>query len=126
MRRRRPLIHKQYAEAAPEYEVANALAVEMENPLLELETARMASFCHYHGGDHMKAWEWGDVGLRAVEDMPKEAVPMTTFPFLVDHLDEVRLRGGLNESERRTFRLDSYMVKLLGENWRPQIKEMLP
>ena len=117
------LTHKEYAKAAPSYEEAYALSQEMENPLLMLETARMASFCHYHGGDHVKAWDWGDKGLTAASDMPADAVPMTTFPFLVDHLDEVRLRGG--DSEARSYRLDRFMSEMMGETWREQIKEMV-
>ena len=118
------LTHKEYAKAAPSYEDAYALCEAMENPLLMLETARMASFCHYHGGDHVKAWDWGDRGLKAAMEMPADAVPMTTFPFLVDHLDEVRLRG--RDSEARSSRLDRFMTQMMGENWRPQIKEMVP
>lgn len=115
--------HKEYAQAAPSYEDAYRLCETMENPLLMLETARMASFCHYHGGDHVKAWDWGDRGLKAVEDMPADAVPMTTFPFLVTHLDEVRLRG--QDSEARSYHLETVMTRMMGEEWRQQIKELV-
>ncbi|HYO65174.1 MAG TPA: hypothetical protein VEU33_03750 [Archangium sp.] len=108
---------EQYPRAAVLYEETAPLACELKDALMELECWRMASWCWEMGKEWKKAWACGrrawEVGL-GMEALTREG---STLPFLGEAL--VRLSQQL-QGESTARQMESEVVSVLGENWRPK------
>ena len=70
-----------YPRAAAAYEDATRIATTAGDPLMLLESWRMAAHCHEQAGDAPRAWECGLRALDASEAMSLESRRHSTLPF---------------------------------------------
>lgn len=89
-----------YLAAARTYEQAAPLATAQADPLMQLESLRMAAFCHEAAGSPERAWQHAQNALTVAQAMPPDARATSTLPYLGEAITRLgRVRGGLARAE---------------------------
>jgi hypothetical protein len=103
-----------YAKAAAAYEDATRVATTAGDPLMLMESWRMAAHCHEQAGDALAAWECGLNALDASETMSPDSRRHSTLPFVGEGLLRV---AGAASGDART--VDQRLTELVGTpDWR--------
>lgn len=108
-----------YGRAAAAYEDATRMATAADDPLMLVESWRMAAHCHEQAGDAQRAWECGLRALDASEAMSPESRRHSTLPFAGEGL----LRVAATASGDAQM-VDRRLTELVGTpEWRALVAE---
>ncbi len=103
-----------YVRAAAAYEDATRIATAAGDPLMLLESWRMAAHCHEQAGDAPRAWECGLRALDASEAMSPDSRRHSTLPFAGEGL--LRVAEGASGDAQM---VDRRLTELVGTpDWR--------
>ncbi|MGH9631116.1 MAG: hypothetical protein ACRD7E_22645, partial [Bryobacteraceae bacterium] len=103
-----------YSEAAQLYREAIPLAEETREPLMKLESLRMAGYCHVQNSEHEMAWNCLWRALDAAEEVERDVRPQSTLPYVGNEL--LRLAEGPGNDGQRNA-IHARMTALMGEGW---------
>lgn len=122
--------HQQAAEA---YEAAAALAERLPDPMMLMESRRMAGFCYATAGQADPAWRSGHLALDAAEKLEPDARANSTLPYVGQFL--LRLLGGKGRNRPRLpdgggedpeQQVRARMAKLAGPDWEDKLQKEAP
>ncbi len=107
-----------HRQAAPVYEDCAALATKLEDPLMRLESWRMASYCHEVTQAYDDAWRCGLEGVSLAQTMSAEARQQSTLAYLGEGL--LRICAGSSAHRGQEAAIEATMRGLLARpDWRP-------
>ena len=110
----------QYEQAAQVYSEIHPIAEEQEDHFAQLESSRMAAYCHEVAGQPEPAWEWGQTALEAGAAMDAEARANSTLPYVGQGLLRLtQYPDHANEEESIRDR----MVELVGADWESKLAQ---
>jgi hypothetical protein len=106
-----------FQEAGKVYEETVPLAEAEADPLLELESLRMAAYCREARKDWEGAWTLGGQALKAGEKLEPEVKANSTLPYVGQAL--TRVNNKVRKTDGAT--LKKHLDKTLGEGWEKKI-----
>jgi tetratricopeptide (TPR) repeat protein len=107
-----------FAEACKVFEEAVPLAAAEPDPMLEMESLRMAAYCKEAVKDWENAWNLGGKALKAAEKLEPDMRANSTLPYVGQGLTRV------NNKARKTdgATLKKHLDKVIGEGWEKKIE----
>lgn len=111
-----------FPEAGKIYEETAPLAAAEPDPILELESLRMAAYCREASKDWEGAWNLGGKALKAGEKLEPSLKANSTLPYVGQGLTRV------NNKARKTdgATLKKHLDKVIGEGWEKKIERGAP
>lgn len=111
-----------FAEAGKVYEATAPLAEAEPDPMLEMESLRMAAYCREVTKDYEGAWTLGGKALKAGDKLAPDMKANCTLPYVGQALTRV------NNKARKTdgASLKKYLDKTIGEGWEKKIERAAP
>ena len=115
----------EYDNAAGAYEEAVSINTSQQegDPVLLLESHRMAAYCHEQSGRTEEAWQHLASTLDAAEEVPEAQRIDTTLPFVVQAFTRLWTDYPFN---RRRSEVEQRLTELLGPEWPALVEERLP
>lgn len=110
----------QHEQAAQVYSDTHPIAVEQEDHFAELESSRMAAYCHEMAGRPEPAWKWGQRALEAGEAMDAEARESSTLPYVGQGLLRLTQHSDYANEEDN---IRDRMVELVGADWESKLAQ---
>jgi hypothetical protein len=105
----------QFRNAASVYEEAAAMATQLNDSFLCMESWRMAAYCHEADRNVEKSWRCGNLALDAAEKIKAEDRPKSPLP----HVGRGMLRVVGRGNRELTDHVHRRMTALLGREWKP-------
>lgn len=107
-----------FAQAGKVYEETAPLAEAEPDPLLELESLRMAAYCREAAKDWEGAWTLGGKALKAGDKLAPDMKANSTLPYVGQALTRV------NNKARKTdgATLKKHLDKAIGPGWEKKIE----
>ncbi len=109
----------EFERAAEVYESVVPLTETAQEPLMLLESWRMASYCHEVSKKDAEAWRCGHQGLAAGELLDEDQRAASTLPYLGQGL--LRLVERQWTYKRQEDELRRRLVELLGKGWEEKL-----
>ena len=103
-----------FTEAAAVYMQGAQAAGEGQDPMMALESWRMAAYCHEQAGDADSAWACGHTALEAGEQIDPGMRSASTLPFVGQGLLRVTREGAY---AGQVDAVHARMTTLLGPDW---------
>jgi hypothetical protein len=103
-----------HAEAAPLYAETAPVAERAEDPLMTMESWRMAAVCHDRAGAADEAWRCAEAAVKVGEGMEPDARQASTLPHAGALLLRLAEARGADPAPAR-----ARMEALLGPEWEP-------
>jgi tetratricopeptide (TPR) repeat protein len=111
-----------YVEAADVYQASAGLAKTNQDRLMEMESWRMAAYCHEQARQLEPSWRCGQKALDVATEMDDQTRANSTLPFVGQSL--LRVLGDGNSEWTKQVR--ERMAKLAGADWENRFRSQEP
>jgi len=125
-----------YSKASALYQQAAEIATEEKEPMVAMDSWRMASFCHERLLTHKDqdplevldfyenrqlAWQYAQQAMVAAMELEEDLREVSTAPYLGDALLRIR---DIHRYDDENIHLEKQLEQLLGQDWKSKVEQV--